>query len=357
MGYERTHSFQNKDSRTPEPTTQFRSRPFAAPVQMKPKEQQTPEDLENEAFNQNKFEAFGLQLKEESGMITPVEQERLGVLQAKMDDFWAQRQERASRSGFDISKVSFTPREGQAAPQLQPMWRQGRQAVPMEGQRSPLNSPQQSLVSPLQAKLTIGEPGDKYEQEADRVASQVVEQIHAPASAQSTQGQSVQRQKEKKEELQAKPEITAVTRAAGGVVQCQFDDDPCLQEKQRQNIAADQNASLKGKLKNLFDLGFQLFNRDGRIVYTMNGTWDDAESAARNQMGMTLNSPKINKKPLEDGKVNLLYNEEVDGVPVTLRDWSSQPGAAGVIELKLAGYTLEFKFMGQTRYQVEQTQQ
>jgi hypothetical protein len=57
----------------------------------------------------------------------------------------------------------------------------------------------------VQAKLTIGQPGDKYEQEADRVASQVVEQIHAPASAQSTHGQSVQLQEEKKEELLNKP--------------------------------------------------------------------------------------------------------------------------------------------------------
>jgi hypothetical protein len=54
---------------------------------------------------------------------------------------------------------------------------------------------------PVQAKLTIGEPGDKYEQEADRVASQVVEQINAPASAQSTQGQSVQRMEEPVERL------------------------------------------------------------------------------------------------------------------------------------------------------------
>ncbi|WP_199322341.1 MULTISPECIES: eCIS core domain-containing protein [Calothrix] len=66
--------------------------------------------------------------------------------------------------------------------------------------------------SPIQAKLTIGEPGDKYEQEADRVASQVVEQINAPAPVQSNQGQSVQRQEEKKEELQAKPDITSLQR-------------------------------------------------------------------------------------------------------------------------------------------------
>ena len=216
MGYKRTHSFQKKSSHTPQPMTQFRTRPFVAPVKMKPKGQPTPEKSENEAFNQHKFEAFGLQLKEECGTITPVEQERLGVLQAKMDDFWAQRQERASRFGFDISEVSFTPREGQAAPQLQPMWRQGTPGVPMKGQRSPLNPPQQSLASPIQAKLTIGEPGDKYEQEADWVASQVVEQIHAPATAQSTQRQLVQRQEEKLEELQAKSILQRWGSIGGG---------------------------------------------------------------------------------------------------------------------------------------------
>ncbi len=79
-------------------------------------------------------------------------------------------------------------------------------------QRKLFDSLQQSSASPIQAKLTIGEPGDKYEQEADRVASQVVEQINAPASAQSTQGQSLQRQEEKPEQLQAKPEITTLQR-------------------------------------------------------------------------------------------------------------------------------------------------
>ena len=36
---------------------------------------------------------------------------------------------------------------------------------------------------PLQAKLTIGPQGDKYEQEADRVAAQVVQQIHSPQAS------------------------------------------------------------------------------------------------------------------------------------------------------------------------------
>jgi len=42
--------------------------------------------------------------------------------------------------------------------------------------------PQGSRPQPLQPKLTLGAPGDKYEQEADRVASQVVQHINAPSA-------------------------------------------------------------------------------------------------------------------------------------------------------------------------------
>ncbi len=74
-------------------------------------------------------------------------------------------------------------------------------------------APAPSKTLPIQAKLTIGESGDKYEQEADQVASQVVEQIHAPAAAQLTQGESVQRQDRLEEEIQAKPSISYLQRS------------------------------------------------------------------------------------------------------------------------------------------------
>ncbi len=48
----------------------------------------------------------------------------------------------------------------------------------------------QASFEPVQAKLTVGEPGDKYEQEADAVAHQVVEQINAPKTEPSVQRQS-----------------------------------------------------------------------------------------------------------------------------------------------------------------------
>ncbi|MEH1815273.1 MAG: DUF4157 domain-containing protein [Nostoc sp.] len=46
----------------------------------------------------------------------------------------------------------------------------------------------------IMAKLMIGAVGDKYEQEADRVAAQVVQRINAPASVRSGEDESVQRE-------------------------------------------------------------------------------------------------------------------------------------------------------------------
>ncbi|MEO1094780.1 MAG: hypothetical protein AAFX01_07760 [Cyanobacteria bacterium J06638_28] len=62
----------------------------------------------------------------------------------------------------------------------------------------------------LQAKLAIGAPGDKYEQEADQVATQVVDQINtAPGQAQSVQRQGMP---EEEDELQMKPLAASIQR-------------------------------------------------------------------------------------------------------------------------------------------------
>ncbi|MGB3653856.1 MAG: DUF4157 domain-containing protein, partial [Rivularia sp. (in: cyanobacteria)] len=54
----------------------------------------------------------------------------------------------------------------------------------------------------VQRKLTIGAAGDRYEREAGRVASQVVQQINTPVSARATQGESVQRQEDEQQATQ-----------------------------------------------------------------------------------------------------------------------------------------------------------
>ena len=63
----------------------------------------------------------------------------------------------------------------------------------------------------LQKKLTVGEAGDKYEQEADSVAEKVVKKINTSATEKATSSKGVQRQEEE-EEIQAKPDNSAIQR-------------------------------------------------------------------------------------------------------------------------------------------------
>jgi hypothetical protein len=63
-------------------------------------------------------------------------------------------------------------------------------------------------MEPIQAKLTIGQGGDKYEQEADQTAQRVVSQINSPAPQQPTQGQSLQHE----EMLQEEPRMKRNTK-------------------------------------------------------------------------------------------------------------------------------------------------
>lgn len=64
-----------------------------------------------------------------------------------------------------------------------------------------------SRQMPIQAKLNIGEPNDKYEQEADNTATRVVQQINSVP-----QNHSVQRNESTEEELQMKP-ISSIQRS------------------------------------------------------------------------------------------------------------------------------------------------
>jgi hypothetical protein len=123
MVFDRSIAFQKQDSHKPKPTTRFAVRPLVYPVQLMPQRQPTSEDVENEAFQRDKFEAQKLALKQGFGTLTAAEQERLGTLQAGMASFWAQRIERAERFGHDFSKIPVNPPGEHLAPQQQPRLR------------------------------------------------------------------------------------------------------------------------------------------------------------------------------------------------------------------------------------------
>ena len=183
MTYERVQKASSWSSQPQEKTSPFTRRPFTVPAQAP-----TQQEIEDEAIQQNKLEAFGLELQAKYGTITPEGQERLTVLQAKMDAFWQQRRESIERRGGNI---------------LQRLLNQGGTS---KDEPPPM----------IQTKLTIGEPGDQYEQEADQVAARVVNQINAPVPKQSALGESVQREEQPEEEkLMMKPEVGIVQRQPG----------------------------------------------------------------------------------------------------------------------------------------------
>lgn len=95
MEYQRNHKSLSRSPQSPANSHQFGRRTLVVNEHQVSHQPSSREGMEIEAFQQNKFEAFGLQLKEKRGNITPVEQEKLGLLQADMDDYWARRMERS----------------------------------------------------------------------------------------------------------------------------------------------------------------------------------------------------------------------------------------------------------------------
>lgn len=80
----------------------------------------------------------------------------------------------------------------------------------------------------LQRKLTLGQPGDKYEREADRIASQVVQTINPPASKENIIRQSIQRENDLEGVMSAKGFQAAIQRKqaiAGGEASSDLESD------------------------------------------------------------------------------------------------------------------------------------
>ncbi len=98
----------------------------------------------------------------------------------------------------------------------------------------------QSQHMAIQAKLSIGEPNDKYEKEADNTAAMVVQQINSP-----TQEQSVQREAamEEEEELQMKP-ISSIQREAA-----MEEEDEELQMKSEVSAIEDSTIQAKAEIE------------------------------------------------------------------------------------------------------------
>ena len=132
---------------------------------------------------------------------------------------------------------------------------------------------QAKRMATIQAKLSIGELNDKYEQEADATASKVVQQINSP-----TQDQSVQRQDsmEEEDELQMKP-ISSIQREAS------MEEDDELQMKsfvqRRENLGGGEaSTDLESSIQSARGSGQSLdHNLQDKIGQAMGADFSDVK--------------------------------------------------------------------------------
>lgn len=118
MSFQRVYQSGLKKPQTPENTSQFAPRPFTVQKKKAPAMPSTQKDIDNQAFEQDKFEATGLEIKHKHGVITPVEQERLEVLQAKMNDFWIQRMQQGSGLNYNFANIPLRRPDTSAPAQM-----------------------------------------------------------------------------------------------------------------------------------------------------------------------------------------------------------------------------------------------
>jgi hypothetical protein len=137
-------SKEGDSSATHSKETQFHLHPSTQKTQQDTNKTLSQTDIENEEFQQHQIEAINLQLQAKQGIITPEAQTQLTLLQAKMNDVLYRRVKQGSNFGNNLGKIVF---------------------------HHPDRMPFSNLPHVVQPKLTIGQPGDQYEQEADTVAT------------------------------------------------------------------------------------------------------------------------------------------------------------------------------------------
>ena len=180
--------------------------------------------------------------------------------------FIMKKQRHASKSAQDASTISASkllqPRPWQAkskVPESQAPQPQDEQGTISKGfdlttaqSFSIGGSSPSALVQPLQAKLTIGKPDDKYEQEADRVAKNVVQRIHSHPADPIQRDETIQRHPaHEDDELQMKPILRRQVVLGGGNVSPDLESsinrakgsgqplDPNLRQSMGQSMGAD----------------------------------------------------------------------------------------------------------------------
>ncbi|MEH1817330.1 MAG: hypothetical protein V7K26_33025 [Nostoc sp.] len=103
--------------------------------------------------------------------------------------------------GFDIANKAPIQASSEVSTDLQAAQSAGEQSWESQAiKKKPVHDITSIALHRPQAKLTVGEPGDQYEQEADRVANRVMSMPNTAMQPQMTPEEQTQ-----EEEVQSKP--------------------------------------------------------------------------------------------------------------------------------------------------------
>ncbi|MBS0015266.1 MAG: DUF4157 domain-containing protein [Arthrospira sp. SH-MAG29] len=168
-------------------------------------------------------------------------------------------------SGFDLANIPVFANTKRSP---EPIQRTEDDDIQMKGEpNAPMQRVFQTLAQrdnptngrrqqPIQAKLTVGAVGDKYEQEADRVADVVVDQIQSPPTHPEVQKQEAEGGQEQLQllrtptisQLQKKEELSNTLQRESD--EEEFDDDGDVQMKpQTANAGGEVSADLESSIQ------------------------------------------------------------------------------------------------------------
>jgi Domain of unknown function (DUF4157) len=236
--------------------------------------------------------------------------------------------------GFAVQKKSdIQTQKSDLNTQLKQAKSFGHSITKLAGQQSSSASPQTNGLS-IQAKLSIGEPGDKYEQEADRVASEVVQRINAPSST----GESVQREGiDDEEELQMKPLADSIQRVENEDEELQM--KPLADSIQREGIDDEEELQMKTQVQRREAIGGGEASEDlETAINSAKGGGQSLDAGLQRSIGEAMGADFSGVKVHTDAQADQL-NQSIQakafttGQDLFFRQGAYEPGSRGGQEL------------------------
>ncbi|MEL7038225.1 MAG: DUF4157 domain-containing protein [Cyanobacteria bacterium J06592_8] len=215
-----THKFISRQSQSPTSsppvqTSRFANRPFAEPVQQKAEQSnlQTILQRAERAGNPTAKMAWGNQPEVQRQGVMENETDESKVQQQatpeEQKDSEVQKQESEQKPEEETLQQQSSPESEQKDTEVQ---KQESEQKSEEETLQQQSTPEEQKDSEVQTKLTVGQPGDQYEKEADNVAAKVMTMPETESEENSPQSQDIEKEKSTVQTQPIAQSITSVQR-------------------------------------------------------------------------------------------------------------------------------------------------